>query len=144
MYYHSLKYVQNGFGLADGFSVEDFLFSLDIAVPEEGEGGNRYQYIEAANAFIANNYHKNVGREEAAEYAKCSKQYLCYLLKKHNDTTFTYLLNSYRINQAKLLLRQGIPVLKVSGMVGFSGHSYFINVFKRLAGMTPGEYSKEG
>jgi AraC-like DNA-binding protein len=49
-------------------------------------------------------------------------------------------LESIRIRQAQRLLACGIPLAQVAYELGFSTQSHFTHRFKRLLGITPGQY----
>ncbi len=52
-------------------------------------------------------------------------------------------LDSVRLSHAKRLLRQGLSPRDVALETGFTDQSHFANRFKRLVGVTPGQYVKE-
>jgi AraC-like DNA-binding protein len=49
-------------------------------------------------------------------------------------------LESVRIRRAQRLLACGIPLAQVAYDLGFSTQSHFTHRFKRLLGVTPGQY----
>jgi len=50
-------------------------------------------------------------------------------------------VNEVRVNFAKEFLKQGMEnIYLVSEKVGYTNPYYFNKVFKKLTGMTPGEY----
>jgi two-component system response regulator YesN len=52
-------------------------------------------------------------------------------------------LNSVRIENAKKLLKDDCySIYQVSGMVGYANVQTFIRIFKKIEGITPGEYRK--
>jgi two-component system response regulator YesN len=52
-------------------------------------------------------------------------------------------LGKLRINNAKLLLQNpSLRIVKISEMVGYQDEKYFSKVFKKMEGLTPGEYRK--
>jgi AraC-like DNA-binding protein len=52
-------------------------------------------------------------------------------------------LENVRIREAQRLLSQGTPVAHVAYGTGFSSQSHFTTTFKRLIGVTPGQYAKQ-
>ena len=48
-----------------------------------------------------------------------------------------------RVRRARALLREGVPVSMVTHATGFSDQSHFIRQFKRVVGVTPGQYARE-
>ena len=67
---------------------------------------------------------------------------LSRFLNIHLRTTFSTLINSYRVNEAKdLLLREPThTVLDIAFASGFNSKASFNRIFKRVTGMTPSEY----
>jgi AraC-like DNA-binding protein len=49
-------------------------------------------------------------------------------------------LESRRIQQAQRLLKQGEPLAAVAHDLGFSTQSHFTTSFRRIIGVTPGQY----
>jgi AraC-like DNA-binding protein len=68
--------------------------------------------------------------------------HLSRFLNIHLQTTFTRLINTYRVNAAKTLLtsRPGETVLAIAFSSGFNSKASFNRIFKRSTGMTPSEY----
>lgn len=52
-------------------------------------------------------------------------------------------LESVRVRQAQRLLRARLPLAEVAYATGFSSQSHFTTTFKRLIGVTPGQYGKQ-
>jgi AraC-like DNA-binding protein len=53
------------------------------------------------------------------------------------------LIRTYRINRAKVLLREHrYTVAEVTDRVGFADQKYFREIFKKAVGMTPSEYAR--
>ncbi|HQI01516.1 MAG TPA: helix-turn-helix domain-containing protein [Deltaproteobacteria bacterium] len=67
---------------------------------------------------------------------------LSRFLNLHLNTTYTDLINSYRVHEAKALLRDkpGDSILDIAFSSGFSSKASFNRIFKKMAGMTPSEY----
>jgi AraC-like DNA-binding protein len=57
-------------------------------------------------------------------------------------TTFTALINSYRVNEAKALLINAPEdtILNIAFAAGFNSKASFNRIFKKVTGMTPSEY----
>jgi AraC-like DNA-binding protein len=52
-------------------------------------------------------------------------------------------LENIRVRRAQHLLRGGMPIIEAAYETGFSSQSHFTTTFKRLIGVTPGQYAKE-
>ena len=51
---------------------------------------------------------------------------------------------SYRISRAKTLLAQGYAISQVAHNTGYADQSHLIRHFKRITGVTPGQYQHTG
>jgi two-component system response regulator YesN len=61
----------------------------------------------------------------------------------HNKEGFSEYLNKIRVEKAADLLKQDFAsISEISGKVGYSDHSYFTKVFKKLTGISPSQYKK--
>ena len=81
--------------------------------------------------------------ERTAQAIHISKSYLCRILKEDMDCTFTEYVNGLRIALSKSYLRTtNLSIAEIAGLVGFDEQSYFTRVFKRLVGVTPGNYRR--
>lgn len=43
----------------------------------------------------------------------------------------------------KLLINTSFPLSEIAGMCGFDSQSYFTDVFRREAGVTPGKFRRD-
>ncbi len=68
--------------------------------------------------------------------------YVSQIISQELNTTFYELVNSYRIEAAKRLLRESPDetVLSIAMNVGFNSKSAFHSAFRRCTGATPGEF----
>jgi len=61
-------------------------------------------------------------------------------LMKMNTSEF---INTVRINQAKELMQSGnLTISEISYKVGYSDNAYFSKIFKKISGLTPGEFRR--
>lgn len=69
------------------------------------------------------------------------------VINKHFGTNFFEYINSYRVNEAKLLLAskdmEDKTILDILLQAGFNSKSAFHRFFKRLVGMSPSEFRKK-
>jgi AraC-like DNA-binding protein len=72
-----------------------------------------------------------------------SGDYLTYCVRREVGMTPISYLNRYRVNQAKILLRESEKsVTEIAMTVGFSDSSYFARVFRRQMGVSPDVYRR--
>lgn len=70
--------------------------------------------------------------------------YLSRMIKKETGYSFSEILNSIRLAGAVELLQKNNAKLSLIGdSVGFSNQKYFSQVFKKVFGMSPGEFRRQ-
>jgi AraC-like DNA-binding protein len=87
------------------------------------------------------NYNQKITLDEAARKMGYSKYYFCNMFKSMTGTTYLTYLNHVRISQACRELKQGQSIAEACFKCGFENVSYFIQLFKKICGCTPGEYA---
>lgn len=99
--------------------------------------------VEAALGIIRRDYAFLEGIAELAERLEVSQEYLTRSFCKYTGVTPGKYLNQVRIENAKLLLRQGQHSIQfVSDACGFANANYFARVFRRSVGVNPREYAR--
>lgn len=84
---------------------------------------------------------ENFDIEELANVACITKPYFIRLFKREFGTSPLQYVNGKRVERAQLLLyTTDMPVKEVAYALGFSDHSYFIRMFRKLTGITPQDY----
>ena len=91
--------------------------------------------------YINQHLHDKLSMETLAENVQLSETYLSRLFKKETGQSVSEYIRDKRIEEAQALLRysEKSPV-EIATDLGFSSHSYFISIFKRVTGETPREY----
>jgi two-component system response regulator YesN len=120
--------------------VHEYLFEI-LNVLKEQRSSKTPDIMDKAIRFIHENYCENLTLDEVANEVGFSTYYFGKLFKKTFGATFTDYLTSYRVDQAKRLLRDPLHTVKcVTYRVGFMDPNYFTRVFKKSEGLTPTEY----
>jgi len=84
---------------------------------------------------------RKISLDEVAEHLYMNPSYFSRLFKKETGETFIEYVNKMKVHRAKELLDQtNLPVAKICEALGYDNHSYFIKMFKTVAGVTPQEY----
>ena len=72
---------------------------------------------------------------------------LSQLINRHFEKNFFEFINSYRIEESKILLAKEenakVTMLEIMAQAGFNSKATFNTFFKKSAGMTPTQYRKE-
>ena len=98
-------------------------------------------FVQKANAFIAENYTRDITLDEAASVLCLNKTYFCALYKKYTNETFVETLKRMRLEKAKdLLVNSTVKVSLIYELVGYKSKPYFYKLFKEQFGITPVEY----
>ncbi|MCM3111805.1 response regulator transcription factor [Lederbergia lenta] len=93
--------------------------------------------------YIDQHYAEPLNLTEMANHFHFNPSYLSSYFSTHHSVGFNEYLNRVRIEKAKDCLRSGkISISEISGMIGYSDHSYFCKVFKKMTGMSPSSYRK--
>lgn len=105
--------------------------------------GKERQPVDRVRAYIKDHYNQEVSLERLAQIANLSSFHLNRSFRK----TFGMPPHAYqiqvRILQAKWLLRKKWSLNKVAAETGFVSQSHFSSHFKRLVGVTPGQYIQD-
>jgi two-component system response regulator YesN len=103
---------------------------------------NQYeQLLVKIKDYVENHYHEELSLPQLGETLKMSPTYLSGKFKEITGMKFVDFVNTRRIEQAKLYLREGDDsVNDISERVGFVNANTFIKVFKKHEGVTPGQF----
>ncbi|MCG3211039.1 MAG: HTH-type transcriptional activator RhaS [Anaerolineae bacterium] len=97
-------------------------------------------YVARVQDYIESHYSDDVSLQQLAGLVNLNP---CYLLRLFTQTVglppHAY-LNQVRIRQAKRLLAGGCAIAEAAQQTGFSDQSHMTKRFKRVYGITPGQY----
>lgn len=84
---------------------------------------------------------EDLTRDQVARIAGLSPSHFSHLIRSQIHSTYSSLLNEYRVNRAaQMLVRTTKAIAEIAQASGFSDQSYFTKVFKRRTGLTPRAY----
>ena len=110
------------------------------AEPEREDEANSF-IVRQARAYIAGHCGSKLSLQEVADHCFVSQWHLSKLLNRHQGQTFYDLLNAERVRRAKEPLED--PALRISEIaerVGYADTAHFSRVFKKLEGVSAGEW----
>ncbi|MBI4979738.1 MAG: helix-turn-helix transcriptional regulator [Spirochaetes bacterium] len=97
--------------------------------------------IDAACSYIAAHYHEQMQVSSIAASLDVSVRYFSELFRVGTGKTFVEYVNTYRISMAQQMLTGGNErIITIAFESGFDSISHFNAMFKKITGMTPGEY----
>ncbi len=94
--------------------------------------------------FIQTNLDRRSHVSELAALVGLSESRLCHLFRKETGLSPAKYLKAQRIHTAtRLLETTSLSVKQITYAVGFEDESHFIRAFKRISGLTPGEFRRK-
>ena len=101
------------------------------------------EYMEKILDYIKQNYKEDLTLQSLAEQFNFGYSYLSAYFAQYAHEGFSEYLNKIRIQKACQMLKDSkYSIAEVSFAVGYSDHSYFCRVFKKITGITPSLYRK--
>lgn len=102
----------------------------------------RQDPIERGIAYIESHFSNNALKlEDVAKYVDRNPSYFSHLLISKTGRSFTEILSSIRIKEAKrYLIETSKPVKEISHLIGYHNPNYFSRTFKEIVGMSPREF----
>jgi signal transduction histidine kinase/DNA-binding LacI/PurR family transcriptional regulator/DNA-binding response OmpR family regulator len=126
------------------FTTEETLSHIEAVLARQPKPVSEAQrLVRRTMAYIHWHYAEPVSRKGLADYVGVSEDYLTRCFRQEINLTPMAYLRRYRLNKAKELLTQTQKsVTAVALAVGFPDHKYFMQVFRRGVGVSPGAYRR--
>lgn len=96
--------------------------------------------VERAREYLDAHFAENISLEALAAVANLSPFHLSRLFRRQTGLPPHAYLTHVRIRRAKQLLLAGVAIADVAARTGFSDQSHLTRHFKRIVGVTPGQY----
>ena len=114
------------------------LFQARVANREE------HPVIVKIKRFVRKNIYRKISLKDIADEVGYSPNYCDAFFKERTGESLIDYVIMRRIDEAKLLLAEGVLSLKeVAFSVGFEDYNYFCRLFKKKTNYTPGEYKNK-
>ena len=104
------------------------------------DAGQEHAAVRRVKDWLDANSEQNVSIHALAGIARLSPYYLVRAFRKHVGIPPHRYQTVVRINRARKLLTSGAPISEVACRAGFCDQSHLNRCFKRVLGITPGEY----
>lgn len=128
LWLHTLLYINE----------RDFESEFKIVSPSRSGG-----IMKSLLVYVQENYAKKISIDLLSSHAHISRSECFVYFKDHTGKTPLEYVNDYRISQAEHLLRTtSLSILDICLSCGFSGQSYFGEMFKKRYGISPAKYRK--
>ncbi len=95
--------------------------------------------------YVADHYREDFSMADLARDLNLSMSYMSVVFKRSTGRNFADYLNRYRISVAKdLLMHTDKTISQIATDSGFISANTFIRTFKKIEGITPGQYRGAG
>jgi AraC-like DNA-binding protein len=101
---------------------------------------NERDKIIRVRDYLHSWYWKSISVEDLAEVAQLSRFHLMRTFRRDIGLSLHDYLTQIRVEAAKKLLSEGSSIVDVASDIGFTDQSHFTRHFKRITGVTPGQY----
>ncbi|MBE5875868.1 MAG: AraC family transcriptional regulator [Lachnospiraceae bacterium] len=109
----------------------------------QGMGTRKKKDLQELRAYLDEHYQERITLDDLSEIFYINKFYLTRIFKEQFGVSINNYLLQVRITHAKQQLRfSDMPIEKVASEIGVEDVRYFTRMFKKVEGMTPGEYRK--
>lgn len=102
--------------------------------------GSEHSAVKLIRDYLEDHYCENVSLDEIAALTNLSTYHLIRVFRAKVGLPPHAYLEQVRINRAKVLLRAGMTISNVALSTGFVDQSHFSKHFKKMMGVTPGNY----
>lgn len=108
---------------------------------DERRGSHFKHILDEIINIIHNEYDTDLSLESCAARLNYHSNYIWRILKKEMDITFSEYLLQYRLSMAKKWLEEtNMSVGEIAERLRYNNSQNFIRYFKKLEGITPGQY----
>lgn len=113
----------------------------DIGSTEQRLGKEK-KAIQQARHYIDEHFSESVTLNTLAQHVSLSPYYLLRVFGAEVGMPPYAYLESVRIRHTQRLIKAGQPLAAVAAEVGFSSQSHMTRQFKKIIGVTPGQYAQ--
>ena len=92
--------------------------------------------------ILSDNIYGTISLNDICKKLNYGKTYICTEFRKKTGASIYKTYITLKINEAKKLIRQGLSFSAISQSLYFDSVAHFNETFKKITGMTPGEYKK--
>ncbi len=101
--------------------------------------------VKRAIVYLNRHLPHQISRWQVAESVNISEDYLTRIFRREMGVSPWDYLTRCRVGVASdLLLRTGVPLGEIAVAAGFQDQAYFCRVFRRITGISPGQFRQRG
>ena len=110
--------------------------------PSEAHLGKEKRAIRQVRQYIEEHFAENVTLHALSQHVSLSPYYLLRAFRAEVGMPPYAYLESVRIRHTQQLIKAGKPLAEVAAEAGFSSQSHMTRQFKKIIGVTPGQYAQ--
>ena len=99
--------------------------------------------MQKITAYVDDHLHERLTLRIIAAHCGVSVSTVTQLFQKKTEGTFHAFVTDRRMERARTLIRQGLPLEAVGRAIGYQDHSTFYRAFRQTFGISPREYRKQ-
>lgn len=121
--------------------VEQFIFRVLNYIETTVNKSNKQIITEVLRIIDENFTSSDLSLNDVAGKIYLTPNYVSMLIKKEIGQNFSDIILKKRIEKAKeLLFEETLKTYEIAGKVGYVDQNYFFKAFRKVVGMTPGEF----
>ena len=109
----------------------------------EANLGKEKKAIQQVRNYIEEHFSESVTLNMLAQHVALSPYYLLRAFRSEVGMPPYAYLENVRIRHTQQLIKAGKPLAEVAADVGFSSQSHMTRQFKKIIGVTPGQYARQ-
>ena len=103
----------------------------------------RKNLLDQITVFVEAHLAEKITLRMIAVHFSVSVSTVTQLFQKKTQNTFHHFLTNRRMEKARNLIREGLPLEMVGRAIGYRDHSTFYRAFRQTFGISPREYRKK-
>lgn len=104
--------------------------------------GNEKEVVKRIRQYLEEHYSENVSLDELTALSGLSSYHLIRVFRGETGLPPHAHLEQIRVNRGRQFLRGGMAIAEVAFLTGFTDQSHFSRHFKKMTGVTPGQYQQ--
>jgi two-component system response regulator YesN len=136
VYFHNMQSLQSKEQVIQLFYrvIDNFVIHI-----QKQWGSSKRQLIGEIMAYIDQEMMRDVNLQMIAHHFYINASYLSRIFKQETGKVFSAYLLERKMDKARHMLQEGIKVYDVAELLSYADVSYFIRIFHKHWGVTPGE-----
>lgn len=120
------------------------LLSQFTRVMEDKSFLNNSSKLDQVLIYIEEHFNSIYSLQDLSQEIGVTDEHLCYLFKKHLKMRPFQYINSIKISKSKdiMINNKDMKIADIAKAAGFSDTSYYCATFRKIEGITPGDFKK--